>query len=406
MNALLIALAIPLFFVAIAVEYWLGRHHREPIYALQDSIADLGCGVGQQVLAVFFKGLILAAYALIVSRWAVWHVDGRSVLAWVLVFLGVDLCYYWFHRASHRINLIWAGHIVHHHSEEYNLSVALRQSWFVGLVDWIFYLPLALIGVPVTMFVIAKTLNTLYQFWIHTRLVGRLGPLEWFLNTPSHHRVHHGINPTYIDKNYGGMLIIWDRLFGTFEAEDEEPVYGTVKPLASFNPLWANVHYLLDIARLSLQAQSLKEKLWALFAPPDWRPSNMAPVTIPEVQRSEQRKYAVSAPRGLAFYIIGQFALAAMATTVYLYLSGLVAPLRLGLAGLLILVTVTGFGGLFEGRRWALWLEYARLVAVVATVATYAWGSRYAGLANAVAFIASSAFAIWLSRYRPHFAPS
>jgi len=148
--------------------------------------------------------------------------------------------------------------------------VALRQSWFGPLFSWVFYVPLAIAGFPPVMFLITHTLNTLYQFFIHTRLVGRLGPLEHFMNTPSHHRVHHGINPQYIDKNYAGVFIIWDRLLGTFEPEGVEPVYGLVKPLGSFSPLWANVHRWVEIASLSRQSRRLRDKLWAWLAPPGW----------------------------------------------------------------------------------------------------------------------------------------
>src|SRR5262249_23680859 len=158
---------------------------------------------GEQVIQAFAIPITVGIYAWTYAHHRLMTQSPRSVVAWVILFFAVDFLYYAYHRASHRVNFLWAGHVVHHQSEEYNLSVALRQSWFgQQLTEWVFFIPLALAGFPPSMFLVMLTLNTLYQFWIHTRLVRRLGPLEWFLNTPSHHRVHHGVNPRYIDRNY------------------------------------------------------------------------------------------------------------------------------------------------------------------------------------------------------------
>jgi sterol desaturase/sphingolipid hydroxylase (fatty acid hydroxylase superfamily) len=283
MDAILICLSIPVFFGAMALEYGLGRWRGKALYRFTDSISNLGSGLGSQVWEPLFLPLTAGVYALVWSKLRFATQSPRSVVAWIVLLFGVDLAYYWFHRVSHRVNLLWAAHAVHHQSEEYNLSVALRQSWFGPLVSWPFYLPLALAGFPVGMYLAMHTLNTLYQFWIHTRLVGRMGPLEWFLNTPSHHRVHHGVNPQYIDKNYAGIFIIWDRLFGTFEPEREPVVYGLVKPLASFDPLWANLSVWVQMARMSRATRRLRDKLHAWLAPPEWRPVDLGGVvTVPE----------------------------------------------------------------------------------------------------------------------------
>ena len=187
----------------------------------------------------------------------------------------MDFFYYWFHRWSHEVNAGWAAHIVHHQSEEMNLAVALRQSVFQGALSWVFYLPLALVGFPPAMFLTVSALNTLYQFWIHTRAIGKLGPLEWVLNTPSHHRVHHGRNPKYIDRNHAGSLIVWDRMFGTFQEEEEEPVYGITRPLASWNPVWANFHYWAELWRTARRATRLQDRFRIFWKPPGWRPEEL-----------------------------------------------------------------------------------------------------------------------------------
>ena len=237
------------------------------------------------MVGLFLKGLLFAGYLGTygyATRAGINLVDVQSYsaggkwLAAIVLFLGVDCAYYWFHRIAHEYNAPWAGHVVHHSSEDYNLAVALRQGTFQGVFSWVFYLPLALLGYPPAWFAAMSSFDTLYQFWIHTRLIGKLGPLEWVLNTPSHHRVHHGRNPKYLDKNYAGTLIIWDRMFGTFQAEEEEPVYGLTKPLNSWNPLWANLHVWRDLCRDAWLAPRWVDKLRIWFMPQGWRPEGLA----------------------------------------------------------------------------------------------------------------------------------
>ena len=405
-NEKYIALAVPFFFLAIAIELALTHRQRktDPRYRFADSITNLSCGTGQQVIAPFLKALTLAGYFFLYEHARVFSISPTSVVGWVVLLFGVDLGYYFFHRASHRVNIIWAGHVVHHQSEEYNLSVALRQSWFVKLAEWIFYLPLAVAAFPPEMFLAMTTFNTLYQFWIHTRGIGKLGPLEWIMNTPSHHRVHHGIDPKYIDKNYAGVFIIWDRMFGTFREEDTEPVYGIVKPLASFNPLWANVEYFVEMWRLAGRCDSWMDKLKVVFAPPDWRPASLGgTVTIPETSRATQPKYDVQAPRGLAAYVGINFALVGAATTAMLAIQA-TAPLGdLAVATAVVLATLIAWGALFDGKRWALGFEIARLAAATAALA---WLTRDHAHATAIAVGAAAAavgLAVWVAQYRQHF---
>jgi alkylglycerol monooxygenase len=299
-DARYIALAVPFFLLLIGVELGVNRRQGDLRYTFHDAITSIGCGVGQQVLGVFMLAVRVGGYALVYEHLRVATLSPRSPLAWLALLFAVDLGYYAYHRASHRVAFFWATHIVHHQSEEYNLSTALRQSWFTGLTSWLFYLPLAVFGFPPVMYVAMVTLNTLFQFWIHTRAVGRLGWLELVLNTPSHHRVHHGINPKYIDRNYAGVFILWDRLFGTFKAEEEEPVYGTVQPLRSFNPLWANVEHWVELWGRARRTRRLRDKLLVWVTPPEWRSADLGgPVVVPEVSGATRPKYATAAPRGL-----------------------------------------------------------------------------------------------------------
>jgi len=322
-----IQLAIPVFFLLIGIELVLARVMERPSYRLNDSIGDLSCGVLQQLGGVFLKTALFAGYAFLYTHHRLFDIPVDAASAWVACYVGHDFLYYWFHRASHEVNAGWAAHVVHHQSEEYNLAVALRQGALQPAVSWVFYLPLAVLGFPPVMFLTVSSIDTLYQFWIHTRLVGRLGPLEWVLNTPSHHRVHHARNPRYIDRNHGGTLIVWDRLFGTFAREEDEPVYGITKPLASFNPLWANVHYWAEMWDVARRARRPFDRVRVLWMRPGWRPPDLGgPLGPSEVDRASYVKFDVPLARAVEVYVLGQFAAVLLAATLYLKQSDAPAP--------------------------------------------------------------------------------
>lgn len=359
---LLIAWSIPGFILFILLEAWVARRRGLQVFHLPVALSDIGCGITSQLFNLLTFGLGVAAYAAVYA-WRGWDLDPTSGWTWLLGMLGVDFLYYWWHRASHEVNVLWAAHVVHHQSEDYNLAVALRQAFLTNLTMIPFYLPLALLGLPPAVYVAAKGLNALYQFWIHTELIRRLGPLERVLNTPSHHRVHHAVNPQYLDRNYAGILITWDRLFGSFEPERERPVYGITKPLRSLNPLWANVHYYLDIAALVATATRWQDRLYAAFAHPGWRPGrgDEAPLASDELSARAAHPYDVRASRGLRLYILGQ-AVLGVPLTMYLLIEGEgFAPAMLLLGALLIGLGAVTWAGLFERKTWAWPVELLRV---------------------------------------------
>jgi sterol desaturase/sphingolipid hydroxylase (fatty acid hydroxylase superfamily) len=232
-------------------------------------------GLGSTVAGLLIGGVVVAA-SLAVYQHRLFEIPMTAVWAWVAIFLLEDLTYYWFHRLSHERRFWWAAHVNHHSSQHYNLSTALRQTWTGGISGtWLLWLPLSLLGFPPAMVAIQKGISLVYQFWIHTEAIGRMP--RWFeavFNTPSHHRVHHARNPRYLDRNYAGILIVWDRLFGTFEPElDEEPCrYGIVKNIGAFNPLRVAFHEWVAIGRDLAGARSLREAAGYLFGPPGWSP--------------------------------------------------------------------------------------------------------------------------------------
>jgi len=300
MDPRLVAAAIPLFGIFIALEWWIANRRKVKVYRLFDAIADLSCGISQQLCLLVSQAPLLVLYAYVQQNYAIWSFE-KSLGTFAIAWLVNDFLYYWWHRASHRINWLWALHVVHHQSEDFNLAVALRQAMFTHASAMFFYAPMAFMGFDGLTFGVVLALNTLVQFWIHTELIRKCGPIEWLFNTPSHHRVHHGINDQYLDTNYAGFLIIWDKLFGSFVPEDEEVVYGITKPLASFNPFWANLHYFAELAQRSWHLERWRDKVWVWWAPPEWLGKDETPPKRAPQTRAQQVKYDLQAsPQAIA----------------------------------------------------------------------------------------------------------
>jgi sterol desaturase/sphingolipid hydroxylase (fatty acid hydroxylase superfamily) len=362
--------AIPVFFLLIGIELLMERLKKTRLYQFGDAVANIQCGIQQQVVGVLFKTILFAGY--------LWAYEFRVMTipetwwSFALVFVGVDFFYYWFHRLSHEISVLWGTHIVHHQSEEYNLSVALRQSAIQGFASNLFYLPLAVMGFSPASFLVMSLFQTLYQFWIHTRLIGKLHPaFEYVFNTPSHHRVHHGVNPAYIDKNHGGTLIVFDRWFGTFREELEEPVYGVTVPLNSFNPVWAQVDYYVWLGKQLARATSWKDRLQMLIRKPGWMPAYLGgTIDAKPVTPEAFRKYTVEVGPGAHYYVLFQFALLIGATFLFLQSAATAPGLNthnLALTGWIIWTTGS-LGGILEQRPWAIWSEIGRWLAVAAWI--------------------------------------
>jgi len=395
----LIALAIPVFFTLMGVELIVARRQGLDLYRLSDGITDISCGMTQQATGVFVKVIPIAAYVAVYENFRFGEIQG--VLAWVIAFLGTDMMYYWWHRFTHRVNIGWATHVVHHQSEDYNLAVALRQSLTSSISSAPFYLPLALIGIHPLTFAIADALITLYQFWIHTETIDRLGPFEWVFNTPSHHRVHHGINPEYLDKNYAGALIIWDRLFGTFEPERQQAVYGTVKPLASFNPIWANFWYFWLLYTDSRAAGTTWERWKVWWAAPGYRPEGLEPYPAArEITRAEQDKYDPQVPAGLSGYVFGHFLPMSVWIFCLMWFEDTAGTLTLLVGIGLLVVTTVAWGGLLERKAWALPVELVRVTAMALFVtALFVGDAGWVGLVIAT-WIGVVISVGWVLRYR------
>jgi sterol desaturase/sphingolipid hydroxylase (fatty acid hydroxylase superfamily) len=277
-GAQIIVLATPVFLGLIAVELVVGWRRGRNTYRLSDALNSIGLGVMSQVTGLYGRLLRIGLYTLAFEHVALFELPANAVWVWVVALVLYDFCYYWLHRAGHRVAVLWAAHVVHHQSEDYNLSTALRQTSSGFLLGWLFYLPMAVLGVPPLVFGVVALIDLLYQYWVHTQQIGRLGWFDRWFCAPSNHRVHHAVNDRYLDRNYGGILIVWDRLFGTYAEEDDgEPiVYGTRSPLRSWNPVWANLQVYRDLALDSWRARSWADKLRVWLKPPGWRPADVA----------------------------------------------------------------------------------------------------------------------------------
>ncbi|MFL5345471.1 MAG: sterol desaturase family protein [Hyalangium sp.] len=279
--------AVPFFVVSVIVEAVVVKRMKDEGrdvrgHTVKDTAASLSMGLGNLIITTFWKVVVFAFYLLLYQLTPLRM--GSGPLAWVLIFFGEDLCYYWFHRVHHESRFFWAGHVSHHSSQYYNLSTALRQPWTTTFTGVPFWAPLALLGFHPAMIVVQQSISLLYQYWIHTESIGRLGFLEWVLNTPSHHRVHHASNPQYLDKNYAGVLIIWDRLFGTFAPEVEKPVYGLTKNIHTYNPVRIAFHEFGAIWRDLRRPEPLRLRLARAFRNPAWKPEGeqaSPPSTLP-----------------------------------------------------------------------------------------------------------------------------
>jgi sterol desaturase/sphingolipid hydroxylase (fatty acid hydroxylase superfamily) len=261
-------IAIPFFALLIAVEAWLVIRENRENFDNKDTWSNIFIGFMSVAWGALF-GLATSLIYLQVYELAPYKMPMNVWWTWLILLFVDDFAYYWFHRISHEVRFFWNFHVVHHSSNQYNLSVAVRQSWFSGVAHWVFYLPVAFMGFPLWAFVTMHGLNLIYQFWIHTKIVRKLPAfLEYVLNTPSHHRVHHGVNDAYLDKNYAGIFIIWDRMFGTFVGESEEVRYGIITPLTSYNPLWINSHAWAEMWAAMKTKRTFSAKLRCIFGAP------------------------------------------------------------------------------------------------------------------------------------------
>jgi alkylglycerol monooxygenase len=356
--------ALPYFAVLIALEQLILKHQGKRGIRINDGMTSVANGLFMLIKDVFLKGALFAAYIYIYDNYRIYALPWDSVWTWIIAAIGGDLGYYWVHRAAHEINLLWAAHQVHHSSEDYNLTTALRQSFVQKFTTWPFYLPMAFF-VPPTHVIVHAQFNLLYQFWIHTEVVRDLGPLEYVLNTAKHHRVHHGSNRYCLDKNYAGVLIIWDRMFGTFEWErdNEKIVYGLVDQPQTFNPLRHQAFYYGKVWQKAQSMTTWSDWISAFVKGPGWFPGTERlgdVMMVPEIQN--RQKYDPKIAGWINVYAVLHFLLVFLAfTDLSRFNVAMTQTSVLAISGFLIW-TVTSLGMLFDKSVWSWPGEFARSV--------------------------------------------
>jgi len=350
-----VTLAVPVFIVSMILEMIISHLKKDKLYRFNDSISNLSNGLGQQAIGVVSKVVQIYCYTWIYNQTGFLTFDSTNPIHWGVALLLADLSYYLFHWASHRTNILVGSHVVHHQSEEYNLSVAMRQSWLTRFYSWFFYLPLAVIGVPTPVFIGVMGIVIIYQFWVHTQYIGKLGWMEKVFVTPSHHRVHHGRNPEYVDKNFGAIFIIWDKLFGTFAEEKAAVVYGIVNPSNTWNPLWANFRYYKKLWGEAKMASHPADKVKVWFSKPEWRPRNLqpygdiAPITPSDVIKYDKKRtgYPIVAITIQFIFTLILFGFTlSNAKTMPLQIQAVMSGL--------IVWSLTNIGGIQEKKNWVL----------------------------------------------------
>ncbi|WP_276392827.1 sterol desaturase family protein [Eudoraea chungangensis] len=356
--------AIPFFVLLLGLEMVYGYLKNDQKYKVLDTVSSISSGLTNILKDVLGLSILIISYPFLLDHLALFSFDS-SLIVWLIAFVAIDFAGYWNHRLSHRINFFWNQHIIHHSSEEFNLACALRQSISNVLGYFpIFLIPAAIFGVPTSVIAVIAPIHLFAQFWYHTQHIGKMGWLEYIIITPSQHRVHHAINPEYIDKNLGQILCLWDRLFGTFQEELEEipPQYGVLKPVRTWNPILINFQHLGNLIRDAWNTDNYWDKLRIWFMPTGWRPADVVdkyPILIIEDVYSFER-YGSEVTNFFKSYVVYQL-LATLALTLFsFYNYSLIGYDGLLLTGLFIFWTIYGYSSLMDQNKYAVWIEIGR----------------------------------------------
>jgi alkylglycerol monooxygenase len=363
------ALAIPAFFLFAGLEYFATRRKRgSDLFRFDSSVANMSIGLAERLMNLFLVASFYGAFQYLYEHHAIWNIP-NTAWVWVVLILATDLVWYWYHRLGHEINLFWAAHIVHHQSEEFNYTVSARITVLQAVVRNLFWSILPLAGFHPDMVMITLLVHGTYSFFTHTQVIRRLGWLEYILITPSHHRVHHASNDKYLNKNYGDLFVFWDKLFGTFQKEEEEPVYGLTHPLRSYSFMWQHFHYFMELGYAVKHARGFGNKLKLIFGKPELLDQSIRPML--EQTYLPNRRKGLHTQRRHRVYLTVQIAVAAVVVFVLVLLYNHLSAPALLTASIFVILTLINCGALLEQRRWIYYLEYIRLLTLTAYLSDY-----------------------------------
>ncbi len=404
MDLKYVALAIPLIFVFVLAEYLYARSKDMKIFRFNDSMNNISFGIAERLFDVFYAIVMLVLFEWIYQNFALFEIPVTWITGFFL-FVCVDFLWYWYHRAGHEVNVFWGAHIIHHQSEEFNYTIPFRISGFQAVIRTLFWSFLPLIGFQPKIILIVVAAHGLYQFLLHTKTIGKLGWLEHILVTPSHHRVHHGRNKIYLDKNYGGTFIIWDKLFGTFEEEQEQVYFGVTKQFHSFNPIWAYVHYWKELWDQSKRISNIKDKILLFIKPPGWTPQEISNETIidPASQEYDRKKYNPVAPLRLRLYVLTHVVFNIISLMGLIFIQNLLPMSDKVQLAIIITWTIINCSVLQEFKRWAFFSEFGRLVIWAISIPIYFKGTIYMLPAMVFGVLVAGVSMAWLFEMRDLF---
>ena len=352
----LIAFAVPFFVFFMFFEYYVSKKKNKNIHQFNESVANINVGIFERISDLLTTGSFFFLFTWLHENFSLFDIT-QNWYTWILLFLSTDFVWYWYHRFGHEINLFWAAHIVHHQSDDFNYTSAARITIIQAVARGLFWSILPIIGFPPQMITVLLLIHGTYPFFTHTQLIGKLGWLEYIIVTPSHHRVHHSSNPEYLDKNYGDMLIIWDKIFGTFVEETVEPKYGLTKSLGSNSFLWQHFHYFLELGVAYRLAKTFKEKINVIFGSPSSHDPRIR--TLLERKLSQKVKHIAYSSK-----LVVAIQIKTITTIIVLFVTILfskhITSTNLYLLTLFILLSVIITGAMLEQKRWIFHLEFIR----------------------------------------------
>ncbi len=373
MDTKYLAFVVPAFFLFVGIEYVVALQKRKKnVFKFDSSITNISVGIAERLINLFISYSFYGMFMYVYEHYALFSIPNHWIV-WILLLLATDFVWYWYHRLGHEINLFWGAHIVHHQSEEFNYTVSARVTTIQAFIRNIFWCILPLIGFHPALIIAVSVIHAGYSFFTHTQLIGKLGWMEYILITPSHHRVHHASNEKYINKNYGDLFVFWDKLFGTFQKEEEEPVYGLTHPLKSQSFIWQHFHYYLEMLAAIKREVTFRNIVRVIFGPPELLDQSIRPSL--EKKILPERGNVVLTTR-FRIYLIAQIAFSLLLLFLITYFYHQIGPVEKITGIIFILITLVNCGALLEQRKWIFHLEYIRAI-VIAFYLSYLFESPF-----------------------------
>ncbi len=389
-----VAIAIPIFFFLLGLEWYISQKKQKVVYNFRDSVLNISCGIIERGMNLLFYLIMFVFYYWLYNEYRMFTFDQSHFLTWTAALILLDFIYYWHHRFSHEINVLWGAHVAHHSSNEFNGTVAFRNSFVPLFIKLLWWVPLPVLGFSPQIIFTMVLVNGLYQFILHNRFIGKLGWLEYILVTPSSHRVHHGSNAKYLDKNYGAVFIIWDRLFGTFTPEEEEPEFGLTKKLVTQNPITVYVHHWVDLIRLSQREKSWKKRMQIWFG----RPSRIYAENPDYYANTKPTHSKVKLSKSLVGYIVVQLMIALSAVMLTYLWRDFTSIYQKWWIAACFMISGISISLLLEQKSMYFRLEQVRLLFLAGTLGFFLPTSLSYWLAGLLMIVLSLIWITWLHK--------